>query len=128
MPIGNPEKTFQGVRINNRTRSNLIYLAKNVVYRPITLFRTDTAAVFRFRDALQLLLEPGDYNDKFNNKYPIYEDKQSAIRRLEETYYEAAFALLAEITDEAGMINFEGDPIEENVELRRVLAQKKEIK
>lgn len=35
---------------------------------------------------------------------------------------------LREITDEAGMINFEGDPIEENVELRRVLAQKKEIK
>ena len=124
MPIKNPTDSFQGVQLNNELRSNLIYLAKNEILRPLPIWLGRSARMYNYRDALKEVLT-GPTRVKFEKEFPLLKDKQSRLKRIEDAYFEQAMKILTQITPEVGQPGFEGEPIKENVELRRVVEQRK---
>ena len=123
MPIKNPTDSFQGVQLNNELRSNLIYLAKNEIMRPLPIWSGRSPRMYTYRQALEEVLT-GPTRMKFEREFPLLKDKQSRLKRIEEAYFEQAMKILTQITPEVGQPGFEGEPIEENVDLRRVVQQR----
>jgi hypothetical protein len=124
MPIGNPRRTFQGMALNNELRSNLIYLAKNEVPLPLS---EGEGGSFTFRQALEWVLA-GPATAQFHEEYPLLKDKQSALKRLETRYFEAAMKVLISIGPKVKATDIEGRPIAENPELRRAIGEREGLK
>ena len=79
--------------------------------------------MYTYRQALEEVLT-GPTRMKFEREFPLLKDKQSRLKRIEEAYFEQAMKILTQITPEVGQPGFEGEPIEENVDLRRVVQQR----
>jgi len=108
MPLKNPGNKFDGVRIDAKTRSDLIFIAKNVVTLPVHRGRKIR---YTFREGLQqLLLE--EASDKFYRDNPELEHQQRAIAKFERAYFEDAWEILQEINEHYEELDAQGAPIQ----------------
>ena len=125
MPISNPDRSFQGIELNNKLKSDLIYVAKNQVILPLE--PEGRGAVYTFRQALEMILAgPGRY--AFDKENPLIADKQSAIKRLETRFFEKAMTLLQSAGPAAGMTDLEGEPIIERPQLIEAIETRESLK
>ena len=120
MPLKNPRNKFDGVRIDAKTRSDLIYIAKNVVTLPI---HRGNKQRYTFRDGLQqLLLE--EASDKFYRDNPELEHQQRAIAKFERAYFEEAWLVLQEVNEHYEELDAQGVPIQARPNLTEAVEQR----
>lgn len=108
------------MRIDAKTRSDLIYIAKNVVTLPI---HRGNKQRYTFRDGLQqLLLE--EASDKFYRDNPELEHQQRAIAKFERAYFEEAWLVLQEVNEHYEELDAQGVPIQARPNLTEAVEQR----